>query len=122
MGNKVLVIDDDADICELVSRALESRGIDVISARTGEDGIKAAGEFGPDVILLDYRLPDMYGLDTAKKIKATGAGKKASIVLMSGTDAVDPEYHNEPGLIIGYLLKPFKLSDMADYVKKIIEK
>jgi len=122
MSNKVLVIDDDADICELVRRALESKGINVISATTGEEGIKAAGEFGPDVILLDHRLPDMDGLDTAKKIKATAAGKNVSIVLMSGVDSVAAEYKVEPGLVVGYLIKPFRLADMTDYVKKIMGK
>ena len=120
MGNKVLVIDDDEDICNLVRMALENKGMIVRSAFTGEEGIKAAEEFAPDVILLDHRLPDMIGTETAKKIKATSAGKNAFIVLMTGD--VTNERDIEPGIFMGTLTKPFKLSDMVDYVKKIMDK
>jgi two-component system OmpR family response regulator len=120
MGNKVLVIDDDASICELICLALESKGLKVKTAQTGGEGIKAVGEFGPDVILLDHRLPDMDGIETARRIKATAPGKNASIVLMSGDPASDLDI--EPGLIMGHLMKPFKLSEMAEYIKKIMIK
>jgi len=120
MGNKVLVIDDDRDICDLVRIALEGKGMTVRSAMTGEEGIKAADDFTPDVILLDHNLPDMFGTETAKRIRETSAGKNVFIVLMTGSTA--PEHDISPGIFTGTLRKPFKLSDLAEYVKKIMDK
>ena len=120
MGKKVLIIDDDPNICELVSITLKSKGLDVISALTGEKGLDAASEFLPDIILLDHRLPDVDGKDVAKKLKTMSAGKKAYIIMMSGEDAAWEEL--DSSLFAGLLKKPFKLSDMADYVEKCLKK
>ena len=116
MRKKILVIDDDPYICELVSLALKTKGHDVMTAMTGEKGIVAVNEFSPDIVLLDHRLPDLSGKDVAERLKKTEAGKKACIIMMSGEDAQPEDLIS--GLYAGQLKKPFKLSDMVDYIEK----
>jgi DNA-binding response OmpR family regulator len=118
MANKILVVDDDTDICGLVSIALKSKGFEVKAVETGGDGVKAFIEIKPDIVLLDHRLPDMAGDDVARKIKATEAGKNVSIIMMSGEDTVRSDEY----LYCGTLKKPFKLSDMVEYVEKKLKK
>jgi two-component system OmpR family response regulator len=117
MGIKVLVIDDDPDICEIVSMALSKKGFLVKNAMDGMQGITAAREYLPDIVLLDNTLPDMDGREVARSIKGTDAGKKAIIVMMTGKEA--PREEIDTALYSGCLKKPFKLSDMAEYVEKI---
>ena len=117
MGNSVLVIDDDPDICEIVSMALSKKGFIVKAALSGEQGITLAHEGMPDIVLLDNTLPDMDGKDVARRIKDTSWGKKTIIVMMTGKEA--PKSEIDTSLYSGCLKKPFKLSDMVDYVEKI---
>lgn len=84
MVKKVLVVDDDPNICELVSIALSTKGYSVNIAQTGTEGIKDVAKFVPDLILLDMTLPDMEGIEVAKKIKSIDAVKNVPILMMSG--------------------------------------
>lgn len=111
MEKKVLVVDDDPNICELVSIALSTKGYRVKTAQTGQEGITDVKEFLPDLILLDMTLPDMEGIDVAKKIKGTEEGKKAPILMMSGRSVSPSEVDGD--LFAGILNKPFSLSDLA---------
>ena len=118
MGNKVLVVDDDNDICGLVSIALKSKGIEVMTAETGSDGLSIFQEFHPDIVLLDHRLPDMTGNDVAKKIKESG--KATDIITMTGENVSKDEV--DSSLYAGWLQKPFKLADMVQYVETHMNK
>jgi len=117
MGNSVLVIDDDLDICEIVGMALSKKGFVVRTAVNGEEGIAIAHENMPDIVLLDNTLPDMDGKDVALRIKETAGGKNTIIVMMTGKEA--PKGEIDTTLYSGCLKKPFRLSDMVEYVEKI---
>jgi DNA-binding response OmpR family regulator len=117
MGINILVIDDDPDICEIVSMALSKKDFAVRTAMSGEQGIAIAHEHMPDIVLLDNTLPDMDGKDVARRIKGAGGGKKVTIVMMTGKEA--PKAEIDTTLYSGCLKKPFKLSDMVEYVEKI---
>ena len=118
MGNKVLVVDDDSEICGLISIALKSKGMDVRTAETGSAGLTVFLEFHPDIVLLDHRLPDMNGNDVAKKIKETE--KAADIITMTGENVSKDDV--DMSLYAGWLQKPFKLVDMVRYVEEHIKK
>jgi two-component system OmpR family response regulator len=117
MGNNILIIDDDPDICEIVSMALSKKGFAVRTAMSGEQGISVAHKHIPDIVLLDNTLPDMDGKDVARRIKGTAGGNKVIIVMMTGKEA--PKGEIDTSLYSGCLKKPFRLSDMVDYIEKI---
>ncbi|BAI61722.1 putative response regulator [Methanocella paludicola SANAE] len=118
MTNRVLVVDDNPDICDIVSIALKGKGIEVRTAETGNDGISIFLQFMPDIVLLDYKLPDMDGNDVAKKIKATG--KATGIIRMTGENVIGNDV--DMSLYVGKLQKPFKLAEMVQYVEDHIKK
>lgn len=119
MERKVLIVDDDSEICELVSIALRNRGIKVRAAMTGKEGIDEFNRFEPDLVLLDNRLPDLAGNEVARMLKETAAGKKALIIAMSGVELSQEEA--DVALYAGHIKKPFKLSDMAKYVEECLK-
>ncbi len=120
MANKVLVVDDETDILELVRTVLTGKGLQVKTAATGEAGINILKEFEPDVVLLDKHMPNAEGSVVAGQMKSLEAGKKASIIMMSGDDTSNLEV--DPGLFVDHLKKPFKLTDMVKCVENYLKK
>ena len=68
--NKVLIIDDEPIIVMLIKTLLESKGYAVVSAHTGEDGIRMSEYEKPDLIILDYQLPDFNGAEVFSMLKS----------------------------------------------------
>lgn len=115
---KVLVVDDEIGICELIQMALTHKGHEVRYSTTGLGGIKLYGEYAPDLVLLDLTLPDMDGIDFAKKIKGPGQSKNIPIVLISGRILSQSEL--DPALFAGILEKPFSMSKLVTEVQKYL--
>jgi DNA-binding response OmpR family regulator len=118
MEKKILVVDDDPDICELVNIALSTKGYCVNIAMTGSEGIKVVRAHVPDLILLDMTLPDMDGIEVAKKIKSLEPCKKVPIIMMSGRGLSPDEV--DPSLFNGILNKPFSMTDLTNIAKKYV--
>jgi DNA-binding response OmpR family regulator len=111
MGNKVLVIDDEPNICDLIKLALSGKGYAVEAALTGKSGIEMARKFEPDIILLDMTMPDIDGIETAKAIRAGDPSATMPIVLMSGRSTDEKDLDKK--LFSGILNKPFSIADLV---------
>jgi PAS domain S-box-containing protein len=83
-GQKILVIDDDADSCETMAMLLRQFGHEVRTATTGPDGLSIAAAFAPRVVLLDIGLPGMDGYEVAGRLKAMEATRHAALIAISG--------------------------------------
>jgi two-component system, OmpR family, alkaline phosphatase synthesis response regulator PhoP len=108
MAKKVLVIDDDADILELLIYNLEKEGYEVKSAANGLEGIEAAKQFMPDLILMDIMMPIMDGIEAGKIIKRTEKLKHIHLLYLT---ARAEEYSEVAAFEVGaddYLTKPIK--------------
>ena len=86
MNTKVLVIDDEKHIVELLKFNLETMDYDVYSSYDGFDGFIKAKEISPDLILLDWMLPNISGIDLLKKIRSDKDGKIRFSMLVAGID------------------------------------
>jgi len=82
-GETILVVDDSPTICKLVELSLTKAGYRVETARTGEAGIQAAQARKPDLILLDFLLPDLKGDDVCRAISANMALENIPVIVMS---------------------------------------
>lgn len=114
----VLVIEDDADIRDLMETVLALTGFTVHKAGTGQDGIDAVRTHAPDVITLDVGLPDMAGYDVAREIRRI---TDCPIIMVSGkSDLVDgvTELDIER---CDYLTKPFTPGDLRKHVLSAIQ-
>ena len=106
-NKKIMVVDDEADIRELIRFNLEKEGFEVVSVADGETALEEARLKQPDLILLDVMLPGIDGIEVCFKLKSDSAFKSIPIVMLS---AKSDESDQLVGLKIGaddYLVKPF---------------
>lgn len=82
MRERILVVDDDETFCEVVDNML-SRRYQVATVSSGEEALEQAGQFRPDLVLLDVVLPGIDGLETCRRLKSAPFGQKAQVVVMS---------------------------------------
>ncbi len=83
---KILIIDDDPTICLIAGKKLSQRGYQIISASTGKEGIQCVLDQAPDLILLDYTLPDISGIDVCRRLRTHSISADKPIVFITGKD------------------------------------
>src|SRR3978361_538084 len=84
---RVLVVDDEPSICELLSMALRYEGWEAATAQDGGGAVKTAREFRPDAVVLDVMLPDMDGLEVLRRLRAETP--QVPVVFLTARDAVE---------------------------------
>jgi two-component system OmpR family response regulator len=117
---KVLVVDDEPSIRDLLSRQLRFAGFSVAAVSNGNDAVLAAEKSTPDIILLDVMLPDMNGFSVTKAIRAKGI--EVPVLFLS---ARDEEADRVTGLTVGgddYVTKPFGLDEVVARIHAILRR
>ena len=117
---KVLVVDDEPSIRDLLSRQLRFAGFSVAAVGNGNDAVQAAEKSTPDIILLDVMLPDMNGFSVTKAIRAKGIN--VPVLFLS---ARDEEADRVTGLTVGgddYVTKPFGLDEVVARIHAILRR
>jgi len=119
---KILIVDDEEDILELLQYNLEREGFVVNLAASGEEAVKKAIEYLPDLILLDLMLPGIDGLDVAKKLKINPDTTNISIIMLT---AKGDETDIVTGLELGaddYITKPFSPKVVVARIKAVLRR
>src|SRR4051794_7680181 len=117
---KVLVVDDEQTLADLLAMALRYEGWDVRSAATGTAAVRAAREFKPDAVVLDMMLPDMDGLEVLRRLR--GDHVDIPVLFLTARDAVEDPV---AGLTAGgddYVTKPFSLEEVVARVRGLIRR
>jgi DNA-binding response OmpR family regulator len=117
---RILVVEDDARIAGFIKKGLEESGYDVVVADNGEDGFLDARLNSYDLVVLDLMLPQMDGIDVARKLRA--AGKTVPILMLT---ARDTEGDKIRGLDVGaddYLTKPFSFGEFLARVRALLRR
>jgi two-component system OmpR family response regulator len=117
---RVLVVDDEPNIVDVISMALRYQGFAVASAANGRDALAAVSDFKPHLMLLDIMLPDMEGFDVAKRL----GGERADlpIIFLTARDATEDKVR---GLTSGgddYVTKPFSLEELVARIRTILRR
>lgn len=121
-GEKILIVDDELHIVELLKYNLETNGYKVIYALNGKEGIASAIEKKPDLILLDVMLPEMDGFDVCKEVKKNKSIEKVPIIMLT---AKSEEFDKILGLELGaddYITKPFSVRELMARVKVVLRR
>ena len=119
-SHRVLVVDDEPNIVDVVSMALRYQGFTVESAGTGRDALSAVASFRPHLMVLDVMLPDMEGFDVAQRLGAQRAD--VPIIYLTARDATEDKVR---GLTTGgddYVTKPFSLEELIARVRTILRR
>ena len=119
-SHRILVVDDEPNIVDVVSMALRFQGFAVESAGTGAEAIAAVASFRPHLIVLDVMLPDMEGFDVAERLGAQRA--RVPIIFLTARDATDDKIR---GLTLGgddYVTKPFSLEELVARIRSILRR
>ncbi len=123
---KILVVDDDPDIVELVKNRLEANNYAVISASDGKEGIKKAQQQKPDLIVMDIIMPNMSGGDAARLLQVDAATKHIPIIFLTAVTANVSQGEEAPGVNVDgkffkAIAKPFKAEFLLKKVKELLE-
>lgn len=117
---KVLIVDDEPNIRDLLSTSLRFAGFSVHAVGNGADAVNAAEKGAPDIILLDVMLPDMNGFSVTKKLRSMGIN--APVLFLTARDETADKV---TGLTVGgddYMTKPFSLDEIVARINAILRR
>ncbi len=115
---KILVVDDDQDIRELISFTLRHNGFDVIVCGNGADAVKLAEEEQPNLVILDVRLPIMNGYEACRQITKGEKTKHIPVVFLSAKGQLDEVRTGLEAGAVEYYLKPFTPQELVEKVNQ----
>jgi CheY-like chemotaxis protein len=116
-SEKLLLVDDDTDVCEIVSRVLTDLGYEVHQANGGKEALVALADGAPDLLLVDFAMPDMTGAELVTAARARN--KDLKILFLSGyaeSDALEAAVGGAP-----LLRKPFRPVELANAVRAALD-
>ena len=119
-STRVLVVDDEPNITDLVALALRYEGFSVEKAASGRAALSAVQKFKPDLVILDVMLPDVSGLDVMKRLSAEG--RKVPVIFLTARDSTEDKVH---GLTIGgddYVTKPFSIEELVARIRVVLRR
>jgi len=119
-GTRVLVVDDEPSITDLVALALRYEGFTVEKAATGRAALAAVGRFKPALIVLDVMLPDLSGLEVLRRLSSEG--RRVPVIFLTARDATEDKVH---GLTVGgddYVTKPFSIEELVARVRVVLRR
>lgn len=117
---RILVVDDEAYLADLVATALRYEGFATAVAGSGAQALAEVGSFRPDLIVLDVMLPDGSGLETCARLRRDGC--MAPVVFLTARDATEDKVK---GLTVGgddYVTKPFSLEELIARVRAVLRR
>jgi two-component system OmpR family response regulator len=117
---RLLVVDDEPNIVELLSASLRFAGFDVTTAANGPAAVEVARTFRPDLVVLDVMMPGMDGFAVARRLRESGA--RVPIVFLTARDATEDKV---TGLTLGgddYVTKPFSLEEVVARIRAVLRR
>ena len=119
-STRLLVVEDEPNILELLSASLRYAGFEVVTASAGTEAVQAAQRHRPDLIVLDVMLPDMDGFDVLRRLR--GGGTRVPVVFLTARDAMEDKVR---GLTLGgddYVTKPFSLEEVVARIRAVLRR
>jgi DNA-binding response OmpR family regulator len=120
--SKLLIIEDDLDIAEMLNAYFRVQGYDVFTVNWGEDGVRACQTHRPDLVILDIRLPDIDGFEVARRLRADRRTQDVPIIFLTEKrDRADRLQGLEAGAE-AYLTKPFDVQELRLRVQNVLQR
>jgi two-component system OmpR family response regulator len=119
-GQRILVVDDEPSIVDAVATALRYEGFEVDEATGGRDALRSVAEREPDLVVLDWMLPDLDGIEVGRRMRDRGF--KSAILFLTAKDSVDNKVEALRAGGDDYVTKPFSLAEVVARVQAILRR
>ncbi|HLX89842.1 MAG TPA: response regulator transcription factor [Acidimicrobiales bacterium] len=119
---RILVVDDERSITDLVSMALRYEGLQVEVANAGRDALESISRFRPQLVVLDVMLPDLTGFEVLERMSRDGIGGRVPVLFLTARDTLDDKLR---GFTLGgddYMTKPFSVEELIVRIRAILRR
>jgi len=120
-GKRVVCIEDEPEMIDLVKLILSRKGYQVLGAMGGREGLEAVGREMPDLVLLDLMMPDMDGWEVYQKMKADDATKGIPVIVVTAkAQSIDKVLGLHIAKVDDYITKPFGPQELLESVERVL--
>jgi two-component system alkaline phosphatase synthesis response regulator PhoP len=119
---KILVVDDELDLTQMIQDRLEMSGYQVITASNGKEGLEKAVEEKPDIMLLDVNMPVMNGFETLEALRKKPESTDCVVMMMTVRSQKEDFARAEACGIEDYVVKPFELGALIEKIDEVLER
>ena len=122
MNGKIFIIEDEPSIIQLVQHNLEKNRFIVSSSVNGNDGLKELKKFQPDLLLLDWMLPDLSGIEICKNIRKDNSIKNLPVIMLTAKGEEEDKIKGLDSGVDDYLTKPFSFNELMARIKAVLRR
>jgi two-component system phosphate regulon response regulator PhoB len=122
MNGKIFIIEDETSIIKLVQHNLEKEGFIVSSSENGNEGLKQLKKFEPNLLLLDWMLPDLSGIEICKHIRKNNKFKTLPIIMLTAKGEDEDKIKGLESGVDDYLTKPFSFKELLARIKAVLRR
>jgi two-component system phosphate regulon response regulator PhoB len=119
MGTRVLVVDDERDVCRLLTYSLDQAGFEATSVNTAADALLTAGREPPAVVVLDVGLPDLSGVDVCRKLREDKQLADVGIIMLTALGSREDRIVGLEAGADDYVVKPFDVQEIVLRVRAL---
>jgi len=120
INKKILVVDDESQLVDMVSMRLKANSYEVVSANSGREGIEKARQQKPDLILLDVLMPEMDGYQALGALKKDSQTKLIPVIMFTAKSQLEDVARASELGVEDYIVKPFDHRVLLDKIKKAL--
>ena len=122
-SKRVVCIEDEPEMIDLVKLILSRKGYQVIGAMGGREGLEAIAREKPDIVLLDLMMPDMDGWEVYQKMKANDGTKSIPVIVVTAkAQSIDKVLGLHIAKVDDYIAKPFSPQELLDSVEQVLNR
>ena len=122
MNGKIFIIEDETSIIKLVQHNLEKEGFIIASSENGNEGLKQLKKFEPNLLLLDWMLPDLSGIEICKNIRKDNKFKTLPIIMLTAKGEEEDKIKGLESGVDDYLTKPFSYKELLARIKAVLRR
>lgn len=122
MAVKILVVDDDLDTLRLVGLTMERQGFEIISASSGQQALYLAKAEKPDLILLDLMMPDIDGIEVARRLRADPQAQNVFIIMFTARGQTEDKLEGFDAGADDYLTKPVQPRELLAHIRAVLKR
>ncbi|MBM3251353.1 MAG: response regulator [Candidatus Omnitrophica bacterium] len=122
LKQKILIVDDDPDILDILRIVLTERGFEVIEASNGEEALEQAKTKAPNLIILDYKMPKLSGIEVCQQLRKDILLQHMPIIMLTGKGEVQDKVEGLGAGADDYIVKPFQVNELVARIKMVLRR